>query len=77
MVDYFTRREAEASVALDGETQSEAMPNVVIVRRLHDGSLTEERAYHPDFPGVPHHRERGQHVRCIANATSPTTPTTE
>jgi hypothetical protein len=43
-------REAQASCDLDGETQSLPIPNVLVYRRMPDGSITETREYHPDFP---------------------------
>ena len=76
MVDRFVIREAEASVALDGETQSEQPPNVYIVRAYANGDLVGTFAYHPDFPGVSL-RERGQHVRRIPNTAKKTPNETE
>lgn len=43
-------REAEASCALDGETQSFPICNVYVFRRMPDGKLTATLEYHPDFP---------------------------
>ena len=42
-------REAEASCALDGETQSFPILNVMVFRQL-SGKLTMSYEYHPDFP---------------------------
>lgn len=48
IIGAFMRSEAEASVALDGETQSFPEPNVMVFRRMPDGKMHAYYEHHPD-----------------------------
>ena len=48
VISHNLLREAIASCALDGETQSFPEPNVMVFRKI-DGKLVMSYEYHPDF----------------------------